>query len=85
MSFITFKEFQRTKRYEKDLATLPLIGDNFEYEKNPVKGYTYFEDCYYIQKTGNVYHTILGIEEPCSDKLEDVEKALYDYFFGGSD
>jgi len=74
-----FEKFQQSRRYVDDLKNIPMIGDNFEYEKSPVPGYVYEDDMWYIQKTGDLFHTVLGRGEPQSKVLEDVEKELYMY------
>lgn len=79
MYFPSFDQFIASRQYVEDLRLVPIIGDNFEHSKQPVNGYIY-DDTYYIVKTGDEYHTVLSIEEPCSKYLAEIEEILYNYF-----
>jgi hypothetical protein len=76
-AMLTFKEFQDTKVFYEDLAT---VMTDYDEELRGVAGYVY-AGYLYIDRDSDEYHLILCCDEYWDKELGVLEKTLYDEWY----
>ena len=73
------QQFLNSRRFSADLRQEGNgIGECYQYNKTPVRGYVYL-DHYYLEERAGQYATVLAIDE-VEGTLDEVENALLEYF-----